>query len=68
MHFDFNEPRYNYLYVKFIYSEKATKFWEISTLLLAYVVRVKRKVDIRKILWPSENIWALKWLKYGFYE
>ena len=35
MHFDFNEPRYNYCHlylciVKFIYSEKATKFCEIS--------------------------------------
>ena len=28
--------------VKFIYSEKATKFCEISTLLLSYVVPVKR--------------------------
>ena len=27
--------------VKFIYSEKATKFCEISTLLLSYVVPVK---------------------------
>ena len=25
----------------FMYSEKATKFWEISTLLLSYVVPVK---------------------------
>ena len=32
--------------VKFIYSEKATKFWEISTLLLSYVVPVKSKVEI----------------------
>ena len=28
-------------WVKFIYSEKATKFCEISTLLLSYVVPVK---------------------------
>ena len=33
-------------YVKFIYSEKATKFCEISTLLLSYVVPVKSKVEI----------------------
>ena len=33
-------------FVKFINSEKATKFCEISTLLLAYVVPVKRKVEI----------------------
>ena len=32
--------------LKFIYSEKATKFWEISTLLLSYVVPVKSKVEI----------------------
>ena len=30
----------------FIYSEKATKFCEISTLLLSYVVPVKTKVEI----------------------
>jgi hypothetical protein len=32
--------------LKFIYSEKATKFCEISTLLLSYVMPVKSKVDI----------------------
>ena len=32
--------------VKFIYSEKATKFCEISTLHLSYVVPVKNKVEI----------------------
>ena len=32
--------------LKFIYSEKATKFCKISTLLLSYVVPVKRKVEI----------------------
>ena len=32
--------------IKFIYSEKATKFWEIFTLLLFYVVLVKSKVKI----------------------
>ena len=29
-----------------MYSEKATKFYEIFTLLLSYVVPVKRKVKI----------------------
>ena len=38
-------PKWN---IKFIYSEKATKFWEISTLLLSYVVPVKSKVEISK--------------------
>ena len=32
--------------LKFIYSEKATKFCEIFTLLLPYVVPVKSKVKI----------------------
>ena len=32
--------------IKFIYSEKATKFCEVSTLLLSYVVPVKSKVEI----------------------
>ena len=32
--------------LKFIYSEKATKFCKISTLILSYVVPVKNKVDI----------------------
>ena len=43
-------------FVKFIYSEKVTKFCEISTLLLSYVVLVKSKVDFSQILWPSKNI------------
>ena len=34
-------------FLKFIYSEKATKFCKISTLLLSYVVPVKSKVEIR---------------------
>ena len=38
--------------VKFIYSEKATKFCEISTLLFSYVVPVKSKVEI------SQNVVA----------
>ena len=33
-------------FLKFIYSEKATKFFEIFTLLLSYVVPVKSKVKI----------------------
>ena len=32
--------------LKFIYSEKATKFYEISTVDLSYVVPVKYKVEI----------------------
>ena len=41
--------------VKFIYSEKATKFYEISTVDLSYVVPVKYKVEIsQKFLAFSE--------------
>ena len=39
-------------YLKFIYSEKATKFCEISPLLLTAVHTVKSKG-------PSQNIWTL---------
>ena len=35
--------------LKFIYSEKATKFCEIFTLILSYVVPVKSKVKISQI-------------------
>ena len=35
-----------FLYLKFIYSDEATKFCEIFTLLLFYVVPVKSKVKI----------------------
>jgi hypothetical protein len=34
------------LLLKFIFSEKATKFCEISTLFLSYVVPVNSKVEI----------------------
>ena len=34
------------MFLKFIYYEKATKFCEIFTLLLPYVVPVKSKVKI----------------------
>ena len=50
--------------LKFIYSEKATKFCKISTLLLSYVVPVKKvRWRFRKILWPSQNIWTLNYLR-----
>ena len=51
--------------LKFIYSEKATKFWKIFTLLLSYVVPVKSiliRWRFRKILWPSQNIWTLMYI------
>ena len=43
--------------VKFIYSEKATKFCEIFSLLLTVCTVVRWR--FRKILWPSQNIWTL---------
>ena len=47
--------------LKFIYSEKATKFCEISTLLLSYAVPVKSNVEIsQKNFLPSQNKWTLK--------
>ena len=36
------------MFIKFIYSEKATKFCEISTVDLSYVVSVKYTVEISK--------------------
>ena len=41
--------------IKFIYSEKATKFWEISTVNLTVTTKDKSKVDIsQKFLALSE--------------
>ena len=42
----FDLAKENFAPWKFIYSEKATKFCEIFTLLLSYVVPVKSKVKI----------------------
>ena len=42
----FQTSIFTFIYVKFIYSEKDIKFCEISTVLLAYVVPVKSKVEI----------------------
>ena len=46
-------PSYFVTALKFIYSEKATTFCEISTIYLSYVVTVKFTLDIS---WPSQNI------------
>ena len=46
-------PKIYYFQLKFIYSEKATKFCEIFTLLLTDTTYDKSKV---KISWPSQNI------------
>ena len=42
----------SFLLIKFLYSEKATKFWEISTVDFSYVVPVKSTVEI------SQNVLA----------
>ena len=44
---------YYFTDLKFIFSEKATKFCEISTVDLSHVVTVKSTVEIS---WPSQNI------------
>ena len=44
------------LYLKFIYSEKATQFCEI---LCPMLCQSKVRWRFRKILWPSQNIWTL---------
>ena len=48
--------------LKFVYSEKATKFCKISTLLLSTpgtYIQTKVMWRFLKILWPSQNIWTL---------
>ena len=46
--------------LKFIHSEKATKFCEIFPLLLTtQYIQSKVRGRFRKILWPSQNIWTL---------
>ena len=45
--------------IKFIYSEKATKFCEVFTLLLSYVVPVKSKVKISQTFVAFSDIWTL---------
>ena len=47
------------LLLKFIYSEKATKFCEISTVDLSYILQSNLWWRFRKIMWPSQNIWTL---------
>ena len=54
------ELREEIWFIKFIYSEKATKFCSISTLLLSYVVPVKSKVEISQNFVAFQNIWTLK--------
>ena len=45
--------------LKFIYSEKATKFCKIFTYFWLVLHRTKVKWRFRKISWPRQNIWTL---------
>ena len=56
----------HFVLLKFTYSEKATKFCEISTLDLSYVVQIKSMYggDCEN-LWPSQNIRTLNCLSWN---
>ena len=49
----------SFFIVKFIYSEKATKFCEISTVDLTVATLDKSTMEISQKLWPSQNIRTL---------
>ena len=53
------------MYIKFIYSEKATKFFEISTLLFSYVVPFKSKVEISQNLVASSEYMSFYSYEYA---
>ena len=53
----------SYAYIKFIYSEKATKFCEIFWL---QYIQSKVMWRFRKILWPSQNILTLQELSFSY--
>ena len=46
-------------HLKLIHSEKAAKFYKISTLFLSVCTVEKSKMEISQILWPSQNIRTL---------
>ena len=51
-------------WLKFIYSEKAAKFWEISTLDLSYIVPVKSSVEISQNFVAFSEYMNFKKVKY----
>ena len=58
----------NAMFLKFIYSEKASKFCEIFTPYFWLVLhRTKVRWMFRKILWPSQNTWTLWAKKMSFW-
>jgi len=50
----------HFFQLKFIYSEKATNFWEISTLDLSYIVTVKSTVEISQNFVPFSEYMKFK--------
>ena len=58
-----------HMVIKFIYSEKATKFCEIFPVDFDryYIGRTNLRWRFRKNVWPSQNIWTLK-SKRGHWE
>ena len=64
LHYSFRTTK-----VKCIYSEKATKLFEIFPLLLTTVHTVKSKWKISQNFGPSQNIWTLhRYLRIYVYE
>ena len=59
---------YVYCQVKFIHSEKATKFCEISTLDLSYVVTVKSTVEISQTFVAFSEYMNFKGKEEVFFE
>ena len=51
------------LFLKFIYSEKATKFWEISILLLTGPTTDKSKVEISQKVVFSKLVFEIPYLQ-----
>ena len=50
--------------LKFTYSEKATKFCEISTIDLTITTSDISMLESHKGVWPSQNIWTYQWLSF----
>ena len=58
------DSKFSYLQIKFIYSEKASKFCKIFTLLLTTVHTVKSKVEILKIFVAFSECMNFNFLEY----
>ena len=62
------KPKPRSFKIKFMYSEKATKFYEIFTLLLSYVVPVKSKVKISQNFVAFSEYMNFMYSKFEFGE